>query len=82
MAVWISAGSFLVVLVTIVWRDGLFRGRVLAVLERLTDMTEDHEDRLRDQEKVSNLYVAQVPVRRPGARERAAARRPRPPSAG
>ena len=32
---------------TVIWRDGRRDGRVDAVLERLTDLAEDHEGRIR-----------------------------------
>ena len=50
MSTWISAGGLLIVLVTIVWRDGISRGRTAALLERLTDLAEKHDDRIRDLE--------------------------------
>lgn len=64
---WVALGSLVVVVVTIVWRDGLYRGRILTLLERLADDRDDHEDRIRDLETTSRLYVAQIP---PGAHRR------------
>ena len=61
MSTWISAAGFLATLAILVWRDGAFRGRILTVLEQLTRNDADKEERLRDLEHVSQLYVARVP---------------------
>lgn len=62
MATWISTVSLAVVLLTLVWRDGLNRGRVTTLLERLTDMAEDHEERIRDLEHVTPLSAVRAPA--------------------
>lgn len=40
-------------------------GRLTAILDQLTRNDEDKESRLRDLERVSQLYVAQVPAVHP-----------------
>ena len=69
-SVLIAAIALLASLIALVWRDGRRDGRTDAVLERLTDIIEDHEDRLRWQEQIS---------RPPYAVPEPAAPRPRPP---
>lgn len=73
MAGWAAVIMCAVAIATIIWRDGITRGRVDALLEELTQGHLDHEDRLRELEGIG--------PRRPAARERAASRRPRPPTA-
>ena len=67
---WIALGSLAIAAVAIIWRGGLDRGRTTAILEQLTKITVDHETRLREQERISQLYVAQVPAERPRQQRR------------
>ena len=46
-AVLVAAAMMAGTITAVIWRGGRRDGRVDAVLERLTDLAEDHEERLR-----------------------------------